>query len=136
MSNEYRATRSEERGMSVGRKAESIALAACLLLMTGSLSTARAEFAFDDVEFWVGMGTNRAALVIDWYENSANPPALAWGYRWDGAAKGRDMLMAIVAADPRLFARLGGTLANPVAVYGLGYDADDHGAFGIHSGPP
>jgi hypothetical protein len=106
------------------------------LLVTWSASTARAEFTFDDIEFWVGTGTNRAAFVIDWFEDSTEPPALAWGYRWDGTAKGRDMLMAIVAADPRLFARLGGTLANPVAVYGLGYDADDDGNFGIDSGTP
>ena len=84
-------------------------------------------FSFDDIEFWVGNGANRAALVIDWVENAADPPALAWGYRWDGAAKGRDMLTALVAADPRLFAKLGGTPGSPVAVYGLGYDADGDG---------
>jgi hypothetical protein len=44
------------------------------------------------------------------------------------------MLKAIVAADPRLFARMGGTLANPVALYGLGYDADNDGDFGIDDG--
>jgi hypothetical protein len=89
---------------------------------------------FDDIEFWVGTGANRSALVIDWVESTADPPALVWGYRWDGAAKGRDMLTAIVAADPRLFAKLGGTPANPVAVYGLGYDADDDGVFGVDDG--
>ena len=51
-------------------------------------------FTFDDIEFWVGSGANRAALVIDWVEDTTEPPALVWGYRWDGAANGRDMLQA------------------------------------------
>ena len=94
------------------------------------------SFSFDDIDFWVGSGANRAALVIDWVENSAEPPALAWGFRWDGTAHGNDMLTAIVAADPRVFAKLGGTPANPNAVFGLGYDADGDGEFGIDDGTP
>jgi hypothetical protein len=91
-----------------------------------SIAGASAQpFSFDDIEFWVGSGANRAALVIDWVEDSTQPPALAWGYRWDASAKGSDMLSAIVAADPRLVARLGGSPGNPNAVYGLGYDTDN-----------
>jgi hypothetical protein len=90
-----------------------------------------AAFTFDDVEFWVGSGANRAAMVIDWSDTSTDPPALVWGYRWDGSAFGRDMLKAIVAADDRLFAKVGGSVANPVAVYGLGYDASDDGEFAL-----
>jgi hypothetical protein len=69
--------------------------------------------------------------VIDWKEDATQPPALAWGFRWDGTATGATMLKAIVADDPRLFAKLGGTAASPSAVYGLGYDADGDGVFGI-----
>jgi hypothetical protein len=87
-------------------------------------------FDFDDVEFWVGSGANRAAVAIDWVEDSTAEPALVWGYRWDESASGRDMLMAVVAADDRLFAKLGNSAANPVRLYGLGYDADDDGDFG------
>ncbi len=86
---------------------------------------AAAPFSFDDIEFWVGEGENRAALVIDWVENSAEPPALAWGFRWDGSARGSDMLAAIVAADPRLVAKVGGQSGNLTAVYGLGYDTNN-----------
>ena len=91
-------------------------------------------FSFDDIEFWVGSGANRAALVIDWVENDTTQPALAWGYRWDGAATGRDMLLAVVAEDDRLFAKLGDSPANPIRVFGLGYDADDDGDFGVDDG--
>jgi hypothetical protein len=106
----------------------------CFLVVIFSATTAHASFSFDDFEFWVGNGANRSALVIDWTENSSEPPALAWGYRWDGTATGRAMLTAIVAADPRLFAKLGDNAADPVAVYGLGYDADNDGDFGIDDG--
>jgi hypothetical protein len=41
------------------------------------------------------------------------------------------MLTAVVAADPRLFAKLGGNRSNANAVYGLGYDADGDGEFAI-----
>jgi hypothetical protein len=91
-------------------------------------------FTFDDIDFWVGSGANRAALVIDWVESSSDPPSLAWGYRWDGAARGSDMLRAIVAADVRLFAKLGGTPTNPNAVYGIGYDANGDGLFALDDG--
>jgi len=109
------------------------AIACVFALMIHSGATA-APFSFNDVRFWVGVGENRAALVIDWFENAADPPALVWGYRWDGAATGANMLTAILAADERLFAKLGGTPANPIAVYGLGYDADGDGFFEIDDG--
>jgi hypothetical protein len=91
-------------------------------------------FTFDDIEFWVGTGSNRAALVIDWLENSNNPPALVWGYRWNGTAKGRDMLNAVVSADPRLFAKFGNHAEYGAAVFGFGYDANNDGAFEIDDG--
>jgi hypothetical protein len=68
--------------------------------------------------------------MIDWAEDNAEPPALAWGYRWDGEATGYEMLLAIVAADNRLFAKLGDFYGLPV-VYGFGYDADGNGQFGV-----
>jgi hypothetical protein len=143
MSGERRAgskeqeARSEERVVGVGRfgvgrKAESTAGKACLLMLILAPTTfAQAEFSFDNLHFWVGTGANRAAVAIDWQENATDPPALVWGYRWDGTADGDDMLTAVVAADPRLFAKLGGTRGNPNAVYGIGYDANGDGKFAI-----
>ena len=88
------------------------------------------SFNFDDIQYWVGNGSNRAALVIDWGDDSTQPPALVWGYRWNGTAHGSDMFTAIVAADPRLFAKLGTSPSN-LALYGAGYDANGNGQFGI-----
>ncbi|HRJ71282.1 MAG TPA: PEP-CTERM sorting domain-containing protein [Terrimicrobiaceae bacterium] len=49
---------------------------------------------FADIEYWVGTGSNQAALVIDWNDGIA-PVSLAWGFRWDGIATGQDMFLAI-----------------------------------------
>jgi hypothetical protein len=107
---------------------------ACVFAFVAIHTTSAQPFSFNDIEFWVGSGPNRAALVIDWDEDSHDPPALAWGYRWDGVARGSDMLQAIVAADPRLFAKLGRSRSNPDIVFGLGYDANGDGQFAIDDG--
>lgn len=54
-----------------------------------------------DIDYWVGSGSNEAALVIDWFDG-LNPRSLVWGYRWDGEANGLDMINAIAEADIRL----------------------------------
>lgn len=104
-----------------------------LILWATTSAQAGTGFFYDDIQYWVGSGQNRAALVIDWVEDSDTEPALVWGYRWDGAATGEDMLRAVVAADPRLFARLKdwGTARS---VIGLGYDLNRNGGFGISDG--
>ena len=78
-------------------------------------------FSFDDVHFWVGEGTNRAAVVVDWSADGAAP--LAWGWRWNGEKSAADMLAAVVGEDPRLHA-LGDT-PNLALLYALGYDRAD-----------
>ena len=85
---------------------------------------------FDDIEFWVGAGSNYAAVAIDWFRDSTDEPALVWGFRWDGAATGQTMLSAVVAADPRLFAKSGGFGGLGSSLYGLGYD-DGDGEFAL-----
>ena len=81
-----------------------------------SLFVAANAFAvsFNDIQFWTGAGTNRAALVIEWSTpedlSSTSVPApiadksLVWGYRFNGTATAAQMFDAIVAADPRLYA--------------------------------
>lgn len=56
---------------------------------------------FNDILFWTGSGSNRAALVLDFgdpdYGDALSPRAIAWGYRW-GETETRtmaDMLFAI-----------------------------------------
>ena len=85
-----------------------------------------AAFTFDDVEFWVGSGPHRAALVVDWSETDEHDP-LAWGYRFSGAPTTETMLRAIAAADRRLYARIGSSGPFGVPLYGIGYDRNQTG---------
>lgn len=78
-------------------------------------------FTMDEIQNWTGDGPKRAALVIQWNDEK-NPDALVWGYKWDGEATGADMLEAIVAADPRLFALFMNDPKFGTTLGGLGYD--------------
>jgi hypothetical protein len=106
----------------------------CVFLAAANANLARASFAFNDIKYWVGTGSNRAAIAIDWSDGSTSPPALVWGFRWDGVAHGRDMLTAVVNADNRLYAKFGGSPGSESAIYGLGYDANDDGNFTVDDG--
>lgn len=114
------------------RRRAVLAVATLISLFCGRVRVDASSVAsFDDIDFWVGSGANSAAIAIDWDDSTTNPAALVWGFRWDGAATGQSMLQAVVAADPRLFAKtdnFGGGLGS--ALYGLGYD-DGDGEFGL-----
>jgi len=58
-------------------------------------------FGFSDIVNWTGTGSNRAAMVLDWNDGTADR-SLAWGFRWDGTKTAEDMLRAIDGNDPRL----------------------------------
>lgn len=59
-------------------------------------STSMAQFSFGDISYWTGTGSNRAALVMD-FKNGG--PSYVWGYQFNGAKTGQDMIQAL-AADP------------------------------------
>jgi hypothetical protein len=61
-----------------------------------------AALSFDAIKYWVGSGTNKAALVVQWNDDKS-PTALAWGYRWDGSKTAYDMIDDIAKTDPRFF---------------------------------
>ena len=104
----------------------SIAAALAAFLSAASASAGLVT-TLDDIELWAGSGSNRSALVIDWADGR---DPLAWGYRWDGAATGEEMFMAILAADGRLTAKFNnfGSLEEPnLFVNTIGYDRDEDG---------
>ena len=109
-------------------------LLALIVLHVASVSRAEPVSSFEDIDFWVGSGQNQAAVVIDWIENSSSEQSWVWGYRWDGVATGEDMLLTVVAADQRLYARIGTNSGYGIPLYGLGYDLNDNGIFGISDG--
>jgi hypothetical protein len=110
-----------------------LSLAACCW-SASSLALAGPVDSFDDIVYWTGAGANRAAVVIDFDGMSDADPALVWGFRWDGQARGRHMLDAVLAADARLYAKIGNEFGVLNAVLGLGYDRNDDGAFAVDSG--
>lgn len=92
---------------------------------TSALSDDDTGFSFDNIIYWIGDGSNKAALVIDWHDHeNKSDHAMVWGYRWNGEATGYDMVAAIANADPRLtFLTHLTDLGNTVA--GLGYDLNE-----------
>ena len=43
-------------------------------------------FEFNDIKQWVGEGTNRCAVVVDFNDGGTGDRSFAWGYRWNGEA--------------------------------------------------
>ncbi|MEJ5103022.1 T9SS type A sorting domain-containing protein [Chryseobacterium sp. MYb328] len=82
---------------------------------------AATNISFSDIQYWVGTGSNQAAFVVQW-NDSKNPDALVWGFRWDGNATGEDMLKAIAKTDKRFFTLLYQGTQFGTAIGGLGFD--------------
>lgn len=90
-----------------------------LLLVPAACARA---FTMDDVHFWSGDGTNRAAVVVDWSAVGTAP--LVWGWRWDGDATFADAVKGLVRDDPRLHGLVGDTDYG-LSLYALGYERSD-----------
>ena len=74
------------------------ALAAALVV-----STPVWGFEFNNIKQWVGEGTNRCAVVVDFNDGGDGNRSFAWGYRWNGEAPSvKSILDAITARDSRL----------------------------------
>lgn len=59
-----------------------------------------ATIAFSDILYWVGSGSDSAALIV----NYAQPDtAFAWGFLFNGTTTAQAMLDSIAAADPRFW---------------------------------
>lgn len=102
-----------------------VSLAACAL-------TAGA-FTFEDIHFWVGEGTNRCAVVVDWSGlygscegNGGIPTSRVWGYRWNGeTAPTLDALVQRIAAEDPRFAVGGSDSGWGFYLSFAGYDTAD-----------
>lgn len=88
------------------------------------------NFNMDNVKFWIGTGTKKALLVIQWNDGKT-PETLVWGYKWDGDANGSDMITAIAKADPRFYALTYPNTQYGTAIAGLGFDIDGKGTIGL-----
>jgi len=73
------------------------------LPVTAIMSAEQNASTFDDIKYWVGNGTNRCAIVVDFNDGEVGNRSFAWGYRWNGTAPCvKAILDEITASDPRL----------------------------------
>ena len=110
------------------------------LLVAGKIQA----ISLDNIQLWAGAGTNRAALVVEWNSpeifNHTTVPApvanktMVWGYRFNGVATGTQMLHAILAADPKLYAMVNEDPTNGTVVDAMGYHLCGNGVIGITDG--
>ena len=109
---------------------------ACAALAGALSSTAAfaADFSFDDIHYWIGEGTNRAAVVLDW--NNGQPgSSLAWGVRWNGASTNAVAWLRRMDWEDRRLGVSFLSVGSSEVVQGAGYDADgDGGAFDFTGG--
>jgi hypothetical protein len=89
---------------------------------------------FSDIGFWAGTGAHEAALVLQFPTVAGGmtlePAAVAWGYRWDGAATFESLLFALaghIVGGPAAVAGSDPRLAIDVTYYGgnLGYFVEE-----------
>ena len=78
-------------------------------------------FSFDDIHYWVGEGTNKCAVVVDW-----GGTAKAWGYRWNGDCTNvMEVAERIAHEDPRLRMGVQKMTESFYDLYFFGYDTND-----------
>lgn len=98
---------------------------------------------FGDIRYWAGSGTNQAGFVLDFGTAAPQgaPPAVAWGYRWNGTASLDQLIFSlagtisgsgapapVAGSDPRLgvavtyYPDYNGPGAGEYTVDGLAYD--------------
>ena len=85
---------------------------------------AQAAFTMDDVHFWVGVGTNRMVVIVDW-NMPGEPSSLAWGYRWNGAPVPVARAIADIAREDNRLHYFSSQTQWGTSVDGFGYDRSD-----------
>ena len=86
-----------------------------------------AAFRMDNIQYWVGQGTNSCAIVVDFNDGEAGNRSFAWGYRWNGEAPSVTAIMnEITANDPRL-KMFASTSQYGSFIDAFAYDADGDG---------
>ncbi|WP_417607956.1 T9SS type A sorting domain-containing protein [Owenweeksia hongkongensis] len=90
-----------------------------LLAGFATIASLKAQFTFDDLEYFVGSGSDTAMLIVDFKDGSAyaTDSSYAWGYLFNGTTTGEDMLTDIAAADINLTVNASGGFLNDV-IYG------------------
>ena len=99
------------------------------ILAAAALAAPAATIDWNEIQYWAGEGTNRAALVVQFNTpDQANPGAIVWGYRWnDGATPtGEDIVRAVAASSPDLavLTQFTGDMGNTLCAFGYAEKID------------
>lgn len=78
--------------------------------------SAKAQFSFSQIEYYIGTGSDTALLVVDFKDGSADS-SYAWGYLFNGNTDGQTMLQEVTAADENFTASIAGGFLNDI-IYG------------------
>lgn len=84
---------------------------------------------FGSIKYWVGSGSNSAALIVNWHDDKDNNANLVWGYKWEDGEEptGETMVRAIAADDVRFYILTYGGSPYGAAIGGFGYDLNGNG---------
>lgn len=93
----------------------------------GITRSVNASVDFDKIQYWVGTGDKKSALVVKWNDGKDDNKCLVWGYRWNEKTTGAQMLLAVAAADPRFYLLVNGGTQHGVTIGGYGFDLNDNG---------
>jgi hypothetical protein len=113
-----------------------------LFLGLACTTSAFAQFSFNDIQYWSGTGTNRAAFTLK-FDTGASAESLVWGYRYNGTVTVEQMFKSIskwidttpttggngIGSDPRLFS-YGKQFSFGYAIFGIGLDTNNNGVSG------
>lgn len=103
-----------------------------------ALMSARSNrtFSFDSIDFWVGDGENRAAIVLTWHDtNKTVPDNMVWGYRWSAdvdTISGLVLFQEVMKADPRLIGLIQYTGSMGYTINGIGYGNGGRSTVGVY----
>lgn len=93
-------------------------------------------FSFDSIDFWVGDGENRAAIVLTWHDtNKTVPDNMVWGYRWSAdvdTISGLVLFQEVMKADPRLIGLIQYTGPMGYTINGIGYGNGGRSTVGVY----
>lgn len=87
-------------------------------------------FHMGDIKYWIGSGTNRCAIVVDFNDDGESQSSFAWGYRWNGESLSvMEILNKIALVDPRfsVYFTASGSIEECL------YDRDDDGQMELTS---
>ena len=114
-----------------GRAAALLAAATVWAASVAAGESSKLVSTFDDIHYWIGEGTNRVAIVIDFNDTSVKDTAgnqvacsYVWGFRWNGQAPSiANILFQIAEDDPNFTA----DITDSGWINGFTYDFDEDG---------